>query len=206
VIVVIVVIVAAVLLVRPMVRRRRLQQRFGPEYDRTVSSHDSRSEAERELVDRERRHSRFELRPLSQESRERYTREWADVQTRFVDAPEGTVSDADALVIELMAERGYPTEGDHEQRAADLSVEHASTLQHYRDAHDVQERATGGQASTEDLRRAMVHYRVIFVELLDLDDDTRRAATDGAAEHTESAEHAEPTEPAREAGRHHTTR
>jgi len=180
VIAVIVVLVVAVLVVRPMLRRRRLQQRFGPEYDRVVQSHDNRAVAERELVEREKRYRQLELRPLSSETRERYSTQWTEVQARFVDAPESTVGEADRLVTALMAERGYPTEG-YEQQLADLSVEHASTLEHYRAAHDVQERIGTGEASTEDMRTAMLHYRALFTELLstgtDGEPDTGRPDT-----------------------------
>jgi hypothetical protein len=183
-VVVVVVLALVVLLVWPIVRRRRLQQRFGPEYDRTVADHDSRSAAERELMERERRHRQFELKPLSPEARERYARQWIDVQARFVDAPEQSVAEADSLVTTLMAERGYPVEGDHEQRAAALSVEHAATLEHYRAGHDAHSAADRGEASTEQLREAMVHYRVIFTDLLDLHDedagDRRDDSRDGA--------------------------
>ena len=171
---VIVVLVVAVLVVRPLLRRRRLQERFGPEYDRAVDTHQDRSAAERDLVEREKRYKELDLRPLSPEARERYGAEWTMIQAQFVDTPERTVTDADRLVTALMAERGYPTEG-YEQQLADLSVEHSTTLGHYRDAHDVHQRVGDGQVSTEDLRGAMVHFRALFVELLEPDDDTTAA-------------------------------
>jgi hypothetical protein len=172
-VVVVVVLVLAVLIARPFVRRRRLQQRFGPEYQRAVERHDTRADAERDLMDREKRHNQLELRPLPTEVRDRYAQQWTGVQAQFVDAPERTVADADRLVTALMAERGYPTEG-YQQQAADLSVEHASTIEHYHAAHDARERIGDGGASTEDLREAMVHYRVLFTELLDGDGDGDR--------------------------------
>ncbi len=148
-----------------VVQRQRLRQRFGPEYDRTLAERESRSEAEKELRERERRHAELTLRPLSERSREGYAEEWARVQARFVDAPEEAVRDGDALVTRLVGEIGYPT-GDYEVQLATLSVEHARTLGHYRDAHDIFLRAERGEASTEQLRQALVHYRALFAELL----------------------------------------
>lgn len=173
VVAVVVVLAVAVLAVRPLLRRRRLQERFGPEYDRALESHGNRAAAEHDLLGREKRRKQLDLHPLSPESRDRYAAQWTEVQTRFVDEPAGTVAEADRLVTALMAERGYPTEG-YEQQLADLSLEHSSTLEHYRTAHDVYQRANDGQASTEDLRTAMVHYRALFVDLLEPDADTGR--------------------------------
>lgn len=150
---------------RAQLRRRRLQQRFGPEYDRMVQSTDSRRDAEQELAGRERRHAELPLRRISIDIRERYGTLWFGVQERFVDYPVEAVGEADRLVTELMTERGYPTEG-YEQQVADLSVEHANTLDNYRAAHDISGRAATGIATTEELRKAMVHYRSLFEELL----------------------------------------
>ncbi|WBB92448.1 hypothetical protein [Verrucosispora sp. WMMC514] len=146
-------------------RRRSLRQRFGPEYDHVVAEQDSRSAAERELRDRERRHAELELVPLTPESRARYTEAWEELQVRFVDAPAETVGQADELVSRLIAERGYPT-GEFDDQIAHLSVEHARTLGHYRDAHEIHLRNSRGEASTEDLRQAVVHYRALFSDLL----------------------------------------
>jgi hypothetical protein len=167
-IVVIVVVAVAVLgaviwLVTQEMQRKRLQQRFGPEYDRAVEESDSPRAAQRELAERERRHKELDIRPLSASARERYAREWAQVQEKFVDQPPVAVAEADQLLVALMAERGYPTEG-YEQQVADLSVRHAKTLEHYRAAHDTQQKRDG--ASTEDLRDAMVRYRTVFEDLL----------------------------------------
>lgn len=148
-----------------LTRRRRLRRRFGPEYDRTVEEAESRRAGERHLREREKRHDELDIRPLSADARERYAREWSGVQAEFVDRPEDAVHDADRLVTSLMHERGYPTEG-FEQQAADLSVEHSRTLDHYRAAHDIETLTTRSQATTEQLRGAMVHYRVLFDELL----------------------------------------
>ncbi|QNS02654.1 hypothetical protein [Streptomyces xanthii] len=146
-------------------RRRNLRERFGPEYERTVDDADSRREAERELKARERRHDALDIKPLDRQAKDRYTRDWATVQEDFVDHPEGAVHDADDLVTSLMHERGYPTE-DFDQRLKDLSVEHGRTLEHYRAAHEVDELTDRHQATTEQLRGAMVHYRALFDELL----------------------------------------
>ncbi|EWM67916.1 secreted protein [Micromonospora sp. M42] len=146
-------------------RRRALRERFGPEYDRVVAEQDSRGAAERELRERERRHAELELTPLSPESRARYAAAWEELQVRFVDSPAETVGEADELVSRLIAERGYPT-GDFSDQIAHLSVEHARTLTHYRDAHEIRQRNERGEAGTEDLRQALVHYRALFADLL----------------------------------------
>ncbi|UUU44312.1 hypothetical protein [Streptomyces sp. NBC_00162] len=146
-------------------RRRRLQERFGPEYDRTVESAGSKHAADAELRDREVQHDNLDIRELPAEERHRYTDAWTTVQQRFVDRPEGAVAQADELVTRLMRDRGYPTEG-YEMQLRELSVEHGRTLEHYRAAHEVNVRSSGGQATTEELRGAMVHYRALFDELV----------------------------------------
>jgi len=168
----IIILIAAVLIlvillvaVVTVARRQRLRRKFGPEYDRAVAGSDNRSEAEKELRERERRYAELKLRPLSEQSRDAYATQWAQVQARFVDAPEEAVRDGDALVTRLVAEIGYPTE-NYEDQLATLSVEHARTLGHYRDAHEIFLRTERGEASTEQLRQALVHYRALFAELL----------------------------------------
>jgi hypothetical protein len=146
-------------------RRHRLRDRFGPEYDRTVDDAGGRRAGERDLETREKRHDSLDIQPLPSGARERYAQEWSGVQEEFVDRPEDAVHDADRLVTALMRERGYPTEG-YEQQMRDLSVEHGRTLEHYRAAHEVNQLSTSKQATTEQLRGAMVHYRVLFDELL----------------------------------------
>lgn len=148
-----------------MARTRRLRTRFGPEYERVAASAPNRNAAESELRARERRHEDLDIRPLDAASRDRYAREWAEVQERFVDAPARSIHDADLLVTELMRERGYPVE-DFGQRLSDLSVRHGHTLEHYRQAHAISERITGSEAETEEMRQAMVHYREMFADLL----------------------------------------
>src|SRR5215467_13504805 len=146
-------------------RRRRLRQRFGPEYDRLVGERDSRLKAEAELAAREKRVKGLDIRPLNPAAQARYTTEWSSIQERFVDEPAQSVGDAQRLVMAVMSDRGYPTERD-EQVIADLSVDHANTLDHYRSAATISQRAAEGAASTEDLRQAMIHYRALFRDLL----------------------------------------
>lgn len=146
-------------------RRRRLQEQFGPEYERTVEADDSRLTAERELSSRKQRHKDLDIRELPAGARERYSTEWKGVEEHFVDEPGRSVDDADRLVTRLMSDRGYPTEG-YDQQLQDLSVEHGRTLEHYRAAHDIGLRNRNGRATTEELRGAMLHYRTLFQELL----------------------------------------
>jgi hypothetical protein len=162
------VIIAAVVYGVQVGRRKKLQSTFGPEYDRVVADTGSRTEGEKELRERERRHAELELKPLSAESQATYSAAWEEVQMQFVDNPTEAVSTADELVTRLVAERGYPT-GDYDDQLSNLSVEHASTLQHYRDAHEISLRSADGTASTEDLRQALVHYRALFADLLGTD-------------------------------------
>jgi hypothetical protein len=164
-----VVVVAAVAAVAYLVlrhqRRGRLRQRFGPEYERTLAEQDNRGAAERELLAREERVAELDIRPLAPERQRTYAARWTEVQERFVNAPDFAVTEADQLVTAVMAERGYPIE-DFEQRVSDLSVGHGATLDHYRQAHEISDRAATKKASTEELRQAMVHYRALFEELL----------------------------------------
>jgi FtsZ-interacting cell division protein ZipA len=154
-------------------RSRSLQDRFGREYDRTVERAGGRREAEEELRDREKRHDALELRPLSQDARERYLLQWQTTQGRFVDDPKGAVSEADELVQRVMRDRGYPVD-DFEQRAADISVEHPELVERYRTADGIARASERGEASTDDLRHSVRHYRALFVELLDVNDESAR--------------------------------
>ncbi|MFD1937529.1 MULTISPECIES: hypothetical protein [Nonomuraea] len=166
VIVVVVIAIAAVgYALLQQKRRTRLQDRFGPEYERTVAEHDNRREAEQELRSREQRVADLDIRPLAQDSRADYASRWIEVQERFVDAPGFAVTEADQLVTSVMGDRGYPTR-DFDDKISTLSVGHAETLGHYRLAHEISGRAARKEASTEELRQAMVHYRVLFHELL----------------------------------------
>jgi FtsZ-interacting cell division protein ZipA len=164
-IVVVLILVAALWYATQTSRRKKLQSTFGPEYDRAVADTGNRAEAEKELREREKRHAELELKPLSAESQATYSAAWEEVQIQFVDNPDQALATADSLTTKLIAERGYPT-GDYDDRLADLSVEHAQTLQHYRDAHAISLRSADGEASTEDLRQAFVHYRALFADLL----------------------------------------
>lgn len=168
IVVVVVVLVAAGVLVgsRSMLHRRRLRKKFGPEYDRTLAELDSRTATDRELTGRERRHAELDIRELSEQEKQRYRTEWAQMQQHFVDAPADTVTAADVLVADIMAERGYPIEG-YDQQLADLSVEHAATVGHYRAAHEIAIRRSDTRISTEDMRFAVVQYRELFDELVE---------------------------------------
>jgi hypothetical protein len=154
-------------------RSGELRNRFGPEYDRTLRERGSQKQAEDELVAREQRVTRLKIVPLSPADVARFSEAWRLVQNRFVDNPRGAVAEADRQVAELMNRRGYPT-GDFEQRAADLSVSHAAVIDHYREAHAIARRAETDGADTETLRRAIVHYRAIFDELLEVQQNESR--------------------------------
>ena len=152
------------------VRERRkttagLRERFGPEYDRAIVEHGSQHKAEAKLVDRETRVRTLKIRELGATERERFLAEWHSVQSRFVDHPKGSVTEADELISSLMQARGYPV-ADFDQRAADLSVDHPRLVEFYRSAHGVTMRLAGDKASTEDLRTAMIQYRSLFDELV----------------------------------------
>ncbi|WP_233508373.1 hypothetical protein [Spongiactinospora gelatinilytica] len=168
VVAVVVAIVAVGYVVLQHQRRHRLRERFGPEYERTITERESRRDAERELRAREERVAELDIRPLTPEARQGYAAKWTEVQERFVDSPGFAVTAADQLVTSVMRDRGYPTER-FEQRLSDLSVTHGRTLDHYRKAHEISGRAAKQRASTEELRQAMVHYRALFDELLSED-------------------------------------
>jgi hypothetical protein len=162
-------VVVLALIALAVARRRlttKLQDAFGPEYDRALAEAPSRREAEAELRERQERHDELELRALPSEARGRYQRLWDAAQARFVDEPERAVGEADALIQEVMRERGYPVD-DFDQRAADLSVDHGDVVQNYRAAHAISRRSVHGVAATEDLRQAMVHYRSLFAALVE---------------------------------------
>jgi len=158
-------LVAAAVVV-PRLRSRRLQQQFGPEYGRTVDTAGDRREAERDLQERAERRKELEIRPLDPGARNAYAQRWRSAQERFVDAPTQAVGNADLLVQEVMRERGYPV-GDFEQQARDVSVDHAGVVSEYHAAHEISVLNGRGDASTEQLREAMVHYRALFAELLE---------------------------------------
>jgi hypothetical protein len=151
------------------VQRRRtttagLRQRFGPEYERAVREHGSEHRAEAQLTDREKRVERLKIRDLDPTEREHFSGQWHSLQSRFVDDPKAAVTEADELVSSLMQTRGYPV-ADFNQRAADISVDHPRVVANYRSAHEIALRLPKGEANTEDLRTAMIHYRSLFEEL-----------------------------------------
>ncbi|HEX2967011.1 MAG TPA: hypothetical protein VHO84_14585 [Syntrophorhabdaceae bacterium] len=146
---------------------RKLQKRFGPEYGKSVHDLGSRTKAEAELKAREQRVEQLNLVPLDPSDVERFRETWEELQGHFVDSPKNTVSQADELVMELMSKRGYPMT-DFERRAADISVNHPSVVTRYRAAQAIAVRNELGQADTEELREALVHYRALFNELLEV--------------------------------------
>jgi hypothetical protein len=156
-------------------RSRRLRERFGPEYGRAVEEMGSAARAEAKLEKLEKRVQGFKIRPLSPEARVDYLQAWHRIQARFVDNPRSALAKADKLIQELMSDRGYPVT-EFEQRAADISVDHPLVVEHYRAGHEISVRHSEGQASTEDMRQAMIHYRTLFAELADEPELTRTAA------------------------------
>jgi hypothetical protein len=166
-VVVVLIIIAAVVL---YARKRKnttagLRNRFGPEYDRALKQHGSERKAEAKLAGRETRVDMLKIRDLDLAERDRYVAQWQAVQSGFVDYPKGAVTEADELVNSLMQTRGYPVT-DFDQRAADISVDHPRVVENYRSAHDIALRLGSGEASTEELRTAMIHYRSLFDELV----------------------------------------
>ena len=148
-------------------RSTRLRSRFGPEYDRTVQEQGNRRRAEHELERRETRVERLNIHPLTASEYDRFLAAWQADQVHFVDDPAGAVTEADRLVQEVMKARGYPV-ADFDQRVEDISVDHPDLVQNYRAACDLAERHLRGQASTEDLRKALVYYRGLFDDLLEV--------------------------------------
>jgi hypothetical protein len=185
IVIIAVVVIAAGVAAYAYQRRRsdQLQERFGPEYERTVEQSDDRRSAERELRQRESRRAKLDVQPLSGASAERYRAEWNALQQGFVDEPGNAVTEADRLVIRIMRESGYPVD-EFDQRAADISVDHPEVAEHYRQAHGVAVAQTRGQTDTEELRQAVTAYRRLVDVLLVVDhrdgsqDD--RARADGA--------------------------
>jgi hypothetical protein len=173
-----VLVVIAAVLVWLYVRQRKhttagLRHKFGSEYDRAVSAHGSERKAESKLEDREKRVEELKIRDLDPTERERFSKRWEAVQSRFVDSPRGAVSEADDLVSSVMKSRGYPV-SDFDQRAADISVDHPRVVANYRSAHEIALR--NDQATTEDLRTAMIHYRSLFEELVQVPTSVERKA------------------------------
>jgi len=152
-----------------LIQRRQteeLRERFGPEYKRTVNELGDPRRAESELAAREKRLEQFNIRPLTAQEHERFAQAWRSTQARFVDDPTKAIKEADRVVVDLMRTRGYPI-GDFEQRAADISVDHPTVVENYRAARDIAIANERGAADTEDLRKAFVHYRALFEDLLE---------------------------------------
>jgi hypothetical protein len=188
----VVLVLLAVLAALSRRRRGRLRERFGPEYDRAVAERGGRRQAEADLEQREAKRQRLQIVPLSAGARDGYLRSWRDLQERFVDEPSKSVSSADRLVEEVMRERGYPMD-EFDQRAADISVDHPEVVENYRAAHRISIAEGKGEATTEDLRKAVIHYRALFNELLEADEqadeevggETARRANEGPARNDE---------------------
>ena len=149
-------------------RKRRtgqLKSQFGPEYDRAVHQVGSERDAETLLAKRQKRVSGYTIKPLSSEMRDHFVETWRTVQAQFVDDPRYAVSRADDLLGEVMQARGYPVH-DFAQRAEDLSVDHPDVVQHYRTGHEIAVNRSRQQATTEELRTAMIHFRALFDDLV----------------------------------------
>lgn len=168
VVLVLVVLVVLALLGFLLARKKKrdgLREQFGPEYDRTVEQSGNRRDAEQDLRERAERRNELDVRPLEPKRRDLYAAEWRVTQEDFVDRPAEAVSSANTLVERVMKERGYPV-GDFEQMSRDLSVDHANVMSEYRAAHEISMLNDRKQASTEQQRQAMVHYRSLFADLL----------------------------------------
>jgi hypothetical protein len=147
-------------------RTKNLKQGFGPEYDRVAADAPTRREAESELLERQKRHDEFDIKELAPERRDHYRSRWTEIQASFVDEPDKAIARADSVIEEVMRERGYPVD-DFDTRAADLSVDYPEVVDNYRAAHGIRVAHGRGKASTEDMRRAIQHYRALFAELVD---------------------------------------
>ena len=167
IIVIAAVVVAAVVLWAALRRRRTntLRNRFGDEYDRTVEAEGKRAKAEAVLEDREQRVAKLDIRPLTPQERGDFSREWREVKAVFVDSPVEAVHHADRLLGTIMKTRGYPM-ADFERRYEDLTVDHGEVARHYRDGHGIALRHERGQASTEEMRQAMIHFEALFDDLV----------------------------------------
>jgi cytoskeletal protein RodZ len=171
---VVIVVLLAVLLAQRR-RTQRLQQQFGPEYQRTVARAGDQRTAESDLAAREQRRRELDIVALEPAARARYLEAWRATQGKFVDDPAAATREADVLVARVMRDRGYPVD-DFDQQAADVSVDHPQVAENYRAAHAVFQANEQGLASTDDLRQAFVHYRSLFAQLLDVEDDGRKEA------------------------------
>lgn len=149
-------------------RTKRLQEKFGPEYDRTVSETKDQGKAEDELEARLERVESLEIQPLSEEQKEHFANQWQSTQAKFVDQPLVATREADQLIKAIMYEKGYPVE-DFERRAADISVDYPELVENYRNLRDIVDKSDHEEISTEELRQAMIHSRSLFEELLGME-------------------------------------
>jgi len=196
IIIVAVVMVAAILIAWWAGQRRRterLRDQFGNEYDRTVKTAGDRARAEADLESRQERVEALHITALDPRNRDAFAARWREVQAQFVDQPAQALAAADGLIAEVMRARGYPV-GDFDQRAADVSVDHPQVVDHYRTAHAIAVKQRDGTVDTEAMRQAMVHYRALFADLLDMPDDRARA-TDAPLPSAEAVAEAEPVAP-----------
>ena len=184
--VVIGVVVIAAIAAWLIIRNRRtagLRDTFGDEYDRTLDTAGSRAKAEAALKEREARVSKLDIRALTAEERDGFSREWRDVKALFVNSPVEAVHHADRLLTEIMKTRGYPM-ADFDRRYEDLTVDHGEVARHYREGHDIVVRHGKGQSSTEDLRQAMIHFEALFDDLVNEVTDEPASPTAKAPEQT----------------------
>lgn len=170
VILIVAVVVVVAILVAALAKSRQrqsqgLREQFGPEYDRAVDRTGNRKQAESVLEQRRERVEKLHIRDLAPQDRDRFAESWRATQARFVDSPAAAIGDAERLVTEVMQARGYPI-SDFDQRAADVSVDHPNVVSNYRKAREIAVKNERGEANTEDLRQAIVHYRALFEELL----------------------------------------
>jgi hypothetical protein len=173
-IVILVVVIAALVIALGFIailwrRSRRLRDQFGPEYKHAVRQYGDARKAEEELAAREKRVRGLDIRPLTQEEQKNFAEGWRSTQARFVDEPSKAVGEADGLIKEVMQARGYPV-GDFDQRAADISVDHPNVVTNYRAGREIAARNKSGEATTEELRQAMMHYRSLFEELVEVEE------------------------------------
>jgi hypothetical protein len=149
-------------------RSKRLKERFGPEYERTVNESGDKRTAESELEARLAHVESLDIRPLTAEEVNRFSLEWQATQTEFVDSPLASLQKADRLIQEVMRAKGYPVD-DFEQRAADISVDYPDLVTDYRGMHMIAVKEAEDQVSTEEMRQAMVHGRALFESLVTKD-------------------------------------
>jgi FtsZ-interacting cell division protein ZipA len=191
VVIAVLVLVAVLVVGWSLSRRRRstrLQEHFGPEYERTVGELGEQRAAEAELVAREKKRKKLDIVDLTPEARAEHVATWQTVQTEFVDAPTDAVGRAERLVTRVMRERGYPID-DFDQRAADISVDHPDIVENYRGAHAIYQSQHNGEINTEDARQAFVHYRALFDRLLGSDPEPENANPENVNDEHRRTEH-----------------